>query len=130
MGDSAFGFSMAEYETVTRFNMNVLICILNNNGIGGGPTSWDSTWKEPFGALGAPATSYAPDIRYENLCAAFGGKPYYIETHEELEAALPGAVAHSGPAIMHIRIDPAAGRKKQEFAFGAPPPRPTPPAKL
>ena len=47
------------------------------------------------------------------------GKPYYVETFEELRAAMPGAVAHVGPAIMHIRIDRRASRKKQQFPFGS-----------
>lgn len=120
MGDSAFGFSAMEYETLTRFNMNALIIILNNNGIGGGPASWDSSWKQPFGATRSPVNSLNPEIRYEEMCRVFGGEPYYVETYDQLEAAIPGAIAHTGPGIFHIRIDPKAGKKQQEFVFGSP----------
>lgn len=120
MGDSAFGFSAMEYETLTRFRMNALIIILNNNGIGGGPGEWGEKWKQPFGAHRAPVTSLNPEARYEEFCRVFGGEPYYIETYEQLEATMPGAVAHAGPGIMHIRINPNATKKKQEFVFGSP----------
>lgn len=122
MGDAAFGFSMAEYETIARFDMNALICIMNNNGIGGNTNTWEEEWKVPFGAYKAPVGSYRPTHQYENLTMAFGGKAYHIKNHDELKAALPGAIAHVGPAIMHVRIYPVAKRKAQEFPFGATPP--------
>ena len=36
-GDSAFGFSSAEFETICRYRMNVTVIIVNNNGIYNGP---------------------------------------------------------------------------------------------
>lgn len=33
-GDSAFGFSAMEFEVVTRYNLPVIVVIINNNGIG------------------------------------------------------------------------------------------------
>ncbi len=33
MGDSAFGFSGMECETLTRYKMGAVIFIINNNGI-------------------------------------------------------------------------------------------------
>ena len=35
-GDSAFGFSGMEFETMCRYQLPVIIVVLNNNGIGGG----------------------------------------------------------------------------------------------
>ena len=53
---------------------------------------------------------------------AFGGSAYHVTNYDELKAAMPKAMAEVGPAIMHIRIDPVAKRKAQEFPFGATPP--------
>lgn len=33
VGDSAFGFSAMELETATRYNLPLIVIILNNNGI-------------------------------------------------------------------------------------------------
>ena len=33
MGDSAFGFSALELDTATRYNLPLIVIILNNNGI-------------------------------------------------------------------------------------------------
>lgn len=33
MGDSAFGFSALELDTATRYNLPLVVIILNNNGI-------------------------------------------------------------------------------------------------
>lgn len=120
MGDSAFGFSSGEYETITRFNLNTTIFILNNNGIGGGPMAWKPKWKEPFGALRSPANSLSPDIRYEQLCQAYGGKGFFVESFQELERAVPEALAFVGPSIVHIKINPTAKKKAQDFPFGSP----------
>ena len=35
-GDSAFGFSGMEMETIVRYNLPVIVIVVNNNGIYGG----------------------------------------------------------------------------------------------
>ena len=118
MGDSAFGFSGMEYETVVRYRFNALVIVLNNNGIAGGAAPWKEEWSaDTAGALRAPPFALKPSNNYEQMAAVFGGEQYLARTPDELEAALPAALAHTGPAIMHVRIDPLAGRKKQEFEF-------------
>ena len=51
------------------------------------------------------------------MTAVFGGHGFEATTPAELEAALPRAMALTGPAILHVRIDPQGRRKKQEFGF-------------
>lgn len=119
LGDAAFGFSAMEYETVARFNMDALVIVLNNNGIGGLRRTWGPEWDEQMGALKAPVNAFHPRIRYEKLCEVFGGKSYYVETYDELDRMMKEAVAYKGPQLMHIRIDPRANRKEQEFPFGS-----------
>jgi hypothetical protein len=58
--------------------MNALVIILNNGGIGAGPTEWDEDWDKPYGALSMPVYSQGrPDTAYENLTETFGGKKWY-----------------------------------------------------
>ena len=39
-GDSAFGFSGMEIETIVRYNLPIKLVVLNNGGIGGGVGHW------------------------------------------------------------------------------------------
>jgi len=116
MGDAAFGFTMAEYETINKYKLNALIIILNNNGIGGGSKVWNPEWdKGTEGALKIPPGSHRPTNQYELLANAFGGNKWHVNTPEELETLLPQAMATTGPGIFHVRIAPTSNRKKQEM---------------
>ncbi len=112
-GDAAFGFSGMEYETMVRYNLPITTIILNNNGIGGGPSVLDEDRDPPPGA-------YHPDARYERIADMFGGRSYYVTEPDELEPALREANSGEGPTIVHIRIDPRAGRKPQQFGWHTP----------
>src|SRR6266545_2871508 len=50
-GDSAFGFSGMEVETICRYNLPVCVVILNNNGIGGGVSELRPGVPPPPGVL-------------------------------------------------------------------------------
>lgn len=109
-GDSAFGFSGMDIETLCRYRLPVTTIIINNNGIGGGPSESLPPEKMPPGA-------YLPNARYDKLADAFGGKGFYVTEADQLEPALREALAHDMPTIVNIMIDPRANRKKQEFAW-------------
>lgn len=76
LGDSAFGFSGFEYETSTRYNIPIVIIIINNNGIFVGVDELSKNNNEK------PVTALNPNSRYEKLCDAYGGKGFLIENHE------------------------------------------------
>ena len=65
-GDSAFGFSGMEVETICRYNLPVCVVIMNNNGVYRG-TSRTRPGRDP-----AP-TVFVKGARYEKLMEAFGG---------------------------------------------------------
>src|SRR6185437_10390651 len=54
-GDSAFGFGGMEVETAIRHNLPITFIIINNNGIGGGPTEFAKDTPLPPGARPAAA---------------------------------------------------------------------------
>ena len=112
-GDAAFGFSGMEYETMVRHNLPITTVILNNNGIGGHPSELPEDRDPSPGA-------FHPDARYERIADMFGGRGYYVTEPDELEPALSEANSGEGPAIVHIRIDPRAGRKPQQFGWHTP----------
>jgi oxalyl-CoA decarboxylase len=99
-GDSAFGFSGMEFETICRYRLPITVVILNNGGVYRG--------DETSGTDPAP-TVLSAHARHELIAEAFGGKGYHVTTPGELHSALADALASHGPAIVDCELDPAAG---------------------
>ncbi len=105
-GDSAFGFSGMEIETICRYRLPVTVIILNNGGVYRG--------DEATPGAAARASDPAPTVlnaraRHELLAEAFGGKGYHVTTPSELHAALTEAIGTGAPSIIDCELDPAAG---------------------
>jgi 2-hydroxyacyl-CoA lyase 1 len=109
-GDSAFGFSGMEVETINRYKLPIKLIVLNNGGIGGGMDELPT--DRPI-----PAPILTPGAHYEKVMEAFGGKGFYVEDPADLRAALDEAMAHDGPALVNVLIHPRAGRKPQKFGW-------------
>ncbi|HVZ44745.1 MAG TPA: oxalyl-CoA decarboxylase [Ramlibacter sp.] len=101
-GDSAFGFSGMEVETICRYNLPVCVVVFNNNGI------YRGTDVNPRGTEVAP-TVFVKDAKYELLMQAFGGHGVRAETPQELKAAIDEAVASGRPTLVNAIIDETAG---------------------
>jgi oxalyl-CoA decarboxylase len=99
-GDSAFGFSGMEFETICRYRLPITVVILNNGGVYRG--------DETSGTDPAP-TVLSPHARHELIAEAFGGKGYHVTTPSELQSALTDALTSKGPTIIDCELDPAAG---------------------
>jgi oxalyl-CoA decarboxylase len=98
-GDSAFGFSGMEIETICRYELPVTTIVFNNNGVYRGD---------------APGSAYTPtgllrDARYEKIIEAFGGAGYHVTDTPSLTKALTEALASGKPALINAVIDPTAG---------------------
>jgi oxalyl-CoA decarboxylase len=101
-GDSAFGFSGMEVETICRYNLPVCIVIMNNNGV------YKGTDVNPRGGDVAP-TVFVKDARYEKLMEAFGGVGVYARTPAELRKAMEEALRLRKPTLINAVIDETAG---------------------
>jgi oxalyl-CoA decarboxylase len=101
-GDSAFGFSGMEVETICRYNLPVCIVIMNNNGVYKG-TDQDPTGRDP-----AP-TVFVKGARYDKLIEAFGGVGVNATTTAELRKAMEEAVRSKKPTLINAVIDETAG---------------------
>jgi oxalyl-CoA decarboxylase len=101
-GDSAFGFSGMELETICRYRLPIVTAIFNNGGVYKG----DET--NPHSADPAP-TVLLQSSRYEQLIEAFGGNGYYAADPTAVAAAMRGALASGKPAVINCLIDPTAG---------------------
>jgi oxalyl-CoA decarboxylase len=98
-GDSAFGFSGMEIETICRYDLPVTTIIFNNNGVYRG---------DPAGKPYSP-TGLLRDARYEKIIEAFGGVGYHCTDTPSLTKALTEALASGKPALINAVIDPTAG---------------------
>ncbi|NP_001086822.1 2-hydroxyacyl-CoA lyase 1 L homeolog [Xenopus laevis] len=117
-GDSAFGFSGMEAETMCRYNLPIIIIVVNNNGIYNGfdEGTWNEMIKSGDPATIAPPVALMPNAHYEQVMMAFGGKGYFARTPEELQNALRASFAEkNGPSLINVMIDPVSDRKKQDF---------------
>jgi oxalyl-CoA decarboxylase len=108
-GDSAFGFSGMEIETICRYRLPVTVVILNNGGVYRGD-------EATTGAADPAPTVLNAGARHELLAEAFGGKGYHVTTPTELDAALTEALASKGPALIDCQLDPAAGVESGHLA--------------
>jgi len=118
-GDSAFGFSGMEIETICRYRLPVTVVILNNGGVYRGD-------EAPHGADPAPTVLNAR-ARHELIAEAFGGKGYHVDTPSELRTALVEAIASGAPSIIDCELDPAAGTESGHLANRNPASAATPP---
>jgi oxalyl-CoA decarboxylase len=100
-GDSAFGFSGMELETLTRYNLPVTVIIMNNGGIYRG--------DEPSPEHEVSCMLFNPNTRYDKMMIALGGEGYRVTTPEELAAALDASIKSGKPTLIDAIIDPAAG---------------------
>ncbi|HTH84502.1 thiamine pyrophosphate-dependent enzyme, partial [Mycobacterium sp.] len=101
-GDSAFGFSGMELETICRYHLPVVVVVFNNGGVyKGDDINTVSTDPAP--------TALMVGARHDKLIEAFGGTGYRASTPAELTAALSQALASGAPALIDCVIDPTAG---------------------
>jgi len=101
-GDSAFGFSGMEIETICRYNLPVCVVIFNNDGI------YRGTDVNPAGS--DPATTvFVKGSRYDRMIEAVGGVGVNATTPDELKRAVNAAMDSGRPTLINAVIDPAAG---------------------
>ncbi len=102
-GDSAFGFSGMEVETICRYNLPVCVVVFNNNGVYGGMD------VNPSGGPDVAPTVFVKNARYDKLMEAFGGVGVNATTCDELARAMAEAIASGRPTLINAVIDEAAG---------------------
>jgi 2-hydroxyacyl-CoA lyase 1 len=108
-GDSAFGFSAMEVETMARNQMDVLIFVMNNGGIyhGDAKTKDEFTQKQaqPIGPKSLRSWALSHQVRYEKIAEACGGKGYFVKTARELKKATEEGFKAEVPVIVNVVLD-------------------------
>jgi oxalyl-CoA decarboxylase len=102
-GDSAFGFSGMEVETICRYNLPICIVVFNNDGI------YRGTDVNPTGGADVAPTVFVKGARYDKMMEAFGGVGVNATSPDELKRAVNEAMDSGKPTLINAVIDPAAG---------------------
>ncbi len=126
-GDSAFGFSGMEVETICRYNLPVCVVVMNNNGVyrgtdvnptGGAdvaPTEFVKgaldDWQEnvEWALADVAPTVFVKGARYDKLIEAFGGVGVNATTPAELRRGMEEAIRSRRPTLINAVIDETAG---------------------
>ncbi len=101
-GDSAFGFSGMEVETICRYKLPVCVVVFNNDGIYRG-TDVNAASSDPA------TTVFVKGARYDKIIEAFGGVGVNATSPDELRRAVNQAMESGKPTLINAVIDPQAG---------------------
>lgn len=124
-GDSAFGFSAMEVETMARYGMDVLIFVVNNGGVYHGDSDDAAAWLELRGKTlrgeregGLRSTSLGWEVGYEKIAEACGGVGFLVRTTGELERATREGLREDRVCVVNVIVEAGEGQKL-EFGWQA-----------
>jgi 2-hydroxyacyl-CoA lyase 1 len=126
-GDSAFGFSGMEVETLARHRIPALIFVMNNSGIYRGDTMTKDAWRvlqdettsnqtksDETVKKGLRSTSLLYETRYEHLATMCGGNGFFVRTEQELEQATQaGFLENERVTVVNVIVEPGLGQSLQ-----------------
>ena len=102
-GDSAFGFSGMEVETICRYHLPICVVVFNNNGV------YRGTDVNASGGADVAPTVFVKGARYDKMMEAFGGVGVQATTPAQLQEAMEAAIASGLPTLINAVIDETAG---------------------
>jgi acetolactate synthase-1/2/3 large subunit len=100
MGDGSFGFTCGEMETLVRCGIPITLVVVSNATYG---------WIKAGQRTGFGARYYSVDFSrtdHARVAEAFGVKSWRVEDPHTLRATLAQALAHDGPALVDVIVQP------------------------
>ena len=113
-GDGSFQMNCNELGTLAKFNIPVVIVLLNNHTLG-----MVRQWQTLFYEKRYAATTLDHPIDWVKLAEAFGVKGMRLSATEEIEPALREALSANGPVLIDCEI-PIDDKAFPMVAPGAP----------
>jgi len=100
VGDGAFGFTMAELDTMARHRLPIVVVIMNNR-------SWAASqhFQEIVSGAAQVTGTRLSDARYHDVATALGCHAQHVTRIEELRPALKAAFDSGRPACLNVEID-------------------------
>ena len=103
-GDGSFEMTLQELSTAQTYGLPVKVVILNNGYLG-----MVRQWQELFWQGRYAGTSFAPfQPDFARLAGAYGVAGQAVKDAGDLEDALREALAHDGPALVDVHVNPMA----------------------
>jgi acetolactate synthase I/II/III large subunit len=103
-GDGSFEMTLQELSTAQTYGLPVKVIILNNGYLG-----MVRQWQELFWQGRYAGTSFAPfQPDFARLAGAYGVLGQSVHEAADLEDALREALAHDGPALVDVHVNPMA----------------------
>jgi acetolactate synthase-1/2/3 large subunit len=99
-GDGGVGISIAEFDTMARHRLPVVVAVLNNR-------CWGAT-KHFQDLISGPGKNIAVDLgdaKYHAVAEAFGCRGSHVTRIEQLQPALEAAYASGRPTCLNIEIE-------------------------
>jgi acetolactate synthase-1/2/3 large subunit len=99
-GDGAVGFTIAEFDTMARHGLPIVVLIMNNR-------SWAASqhFQEIVSGRDRVLGTRLGDARYHDVARAFGAEGVYVTRIEALAPALKSALASRKPTCLNVEID-------------------------
>jgi acetolactate synthase-1/2/3 large subunit len=99
-GDGAIGFTIAEFDTMTRHGLPIVVLIMNNR-------SWAASqhFQEIVSGRDHVLGTRLGDARYHDVARAFGAQGVHVTRVEELAPAIQAAFASRKPTCINVEID-------------------------
>ncbi len=110
-GDGSFGMNLNELATAVRYNIPVVVIIINNGVLG-----MVRQWQTLFYDKHYSNSVLERKTDFSAFAKAFGADGEAVTTPEELDEALKRAFSYEGPYIVDCKID------KDEFVLPMLPP--------
>jgi len=100
MGDGSFGFTVGEFETVTRLNLPITFVVFSNSVFGWIKAGQKTGFNERYYSVDFNRTDHAA------VAQAFGVKSWRVEDPSDLGRVLNLAVEHDGPTLVDVISQP------------------------
>ncbi len=99
-GDGCFRMNLNELITAVRYNIPIVVVVLNNKVLG-----MVRQWQTLFYDERYSATDLGIDIDYVKLCEAFGAVGFNLDRKEDADRVLKEALATGRPTVINCIID-------------------------
>lgn len=98
-GDGGFGYSVQELEVMNRFNLPVVIIVLNNDTLG-----WIKSAQKNYYQENYISTDFS-HVDFATVAKGFGARGYTARTPDELNEFLAQEKNPQGPAVIEVISD-------------------------
>jgi acetolactate synthase-1/2/3 large subunit len=100
VGDGAIGFTIAEFDTMVRHGLPIVVVVMNNR-------SWAASqhFQEIVSGKDNVLGTRLGEARYHDVAKAFGANGVHVTKLGDLKTAVEGAFASGKPTCINVEID-------------------------